>query len=613
MRTFRNLYKYISKYKGYLVLMFVFAVLSTLFSIISFAFFIPVFEILFKTKSIVMVPPEPLSFSNLSTNAIKENFYYFLNEIISKYSPQTALLYVVIIIIIVFFFKDIFRYLTSYCISPIRQGVIKELRNTLFHQILILPLSFYSHRKKGDIVTRLTADIQEIENSVMSSLELVIIEPITLIFYVITLLIISPQLTVFAFILMPVSGFMIGKIGSTLKSYATRGQSKLGSLISDMEETIDGLRIIKGFNAIDHTYNNFKNKNDDYTKTMIRLLRIKDIASPLSEFLGVCLVVATVWYGGRLVLSNQSFLPASALIVYIAIFSQLLPPIKSFSKGYSEIKKGAASMDRINEILDADEVITEKENAIDINTFEHCIEFRDVSFKYEDTYILKDINLKIEKGKKIAIVGPSGAGKTTIINLMCRFYDCTKGGIFIDGIAVPDLKIDKLRGLFGIVTQDTILFNDTVTNNISFGLENCNEEDIIKAAKIANAHDFIMEFPEGYHTIIGDRGTKLSGGQRQRLSIARALLRNPQILLLDEATSSLDTESEQLVQQALEPLMNTRTSIVIAHRLSTIVNSDEILVLDDGQIVEHGTHKELYAQKGLYTRLCDMQSIQGQV
>lgn len=609
MKTFKRLFKYIAHFKGYLGCVCIFATLSTLFSLISFAFFIPIFEILFKTKEFVAVQPERLSFTNISGQAIKDNFYYYLNNIVSQYDAKTALIYVVLIIIALFFLKDLFRYLTSFYISPIRQGVLRIFRNELYHKLLILPLSFYSKRKKGDILARMTSDIQEIESSVMSSLEIFIIEPITIIFYIITLIIISPKLTVFALILMPVSGYIIGKIGSTLKGYANKGQSKLGSLISTIEESIDGIRIIKGFNAIDHSNESFQKKNNDYTNTMVKLLRIRDAASPLGEFLGVCLVVAAVCYGGTLVLSEQSTLPASALIFYIIIFSQLLPPIKSISKSYSDVKKGAASMERINEILQADEVIVECENPADISSFNSKIEFSNVSFRYEDQYVLRNLNITFEKGKKIAIVGSSGAGKTTIINLMPRFYDCTEGEISVDGIPLKSLKINKLRELFGIVTQDTILFNDTILANIAFGLDNCSREEIIKAAEMANAHDFIINLPEGYDTIIGDRGAKLSGGQRQRISIARALLRNPQILLLDEATSSLDTEAEKAVQDALEKLMQSRTSIVIAHRLSTIVNSDLILVMDNGKIVEQGTHKELYSQNGLYSRLCNMQSI----
>ena len=609
MKTFKKLINYIFCYKIYFILVCFFAILSTITALFSFAFFIPVFQILFKTNIPPTVAPAPLSITHFSAQVIKDNIYYLIANFIIGLKPQTALLYVIFSIVILFCLKDIFRYLVNFNISPIRQGVMSKMRNELYHKILILPLSFYSQRKKGDIISRMTSDVQEVESSIMSSLEIIIIEPVTIILYIITLIIISPRLTIFALILMPVSGYVIGRIGGALKGYSKRGQSKLGNLISMIEESIDGLRIIKGFNAIDHSYNVFVNKNNDYTRTMIKLLRIRDIASPLSEFLGVCLVVAAVWYGGNLVLADKSSLSAAALIVYIAIFSQLLPPIKSLSQGYSNIKKGTAALDRINEILDADEVIVEKPNAKDISNFKDKIEFKDVCFKYEETEVLKNINLTIEKGKQIAIVGPSGSGKTTIANLMSRFYDCTGGAIQIDGIPIPDIKINQLRHLFGIVTQDTILFNDTVAANISFGLENCNIDDIMKAAQIANAHDFIMQLPEKYDTIIGDKGTKLSGGQRQRISIARALLRNPQILILDEATSSLDTESEKAVQDALESLMKSRTSIVIAHRLSTIVNSDEIIVLKDGQIIERGTHNELYSLNGLYTKLCDMQTI----
>jgi subfamily B ATP-binding cassette protein MsbA len=494
-------------------------------------------------------------------------------------------------------------------IAPVRNGVIESIRNDLYHKTLILPLSYYSNHKKGDLLTRITSDVQEIEHSVMGTLMFFVSEPITIILYVITLIILSPKLMLFSLILIPISGYVIGIISRTLKQTAKKGQSNLGNIISLVEESIDGLRIIKAFNAINFADREFRKSNRVYTKLMTKIYRIRDIASPLTEVLGVGVTVLAILYGGRLVLTENS-LSASVLIVFIIILSQLLPPIKSLTQAYYDIKRGAASMDRIEEIFNADEVIEEKEDAQPIKEFKYAIEFKDVSFKYEETFVLNNINLKIEKGKKIAIVGPSGTGKTTLMNLIPRFYDCTTGEVLIDNINIKDLKIDDLRGLSGIVTQDSILFNNTVLYNISFGMEDYSLEDVIRVAKIANAHNFIMDLPNGYNTIIGDRGTKLSGGQKQRLSIARALLKNPPILLLDEATSALDTESEKIVHEALEKLMQSRTSLVIAHRLSTIMNADEIIVMDEGRIVERGTHQQLYQNKdGLYHRLCNMQAL----
>ncbi|MDR2083437.1 MAG: ABC transporter ATP-binding protein/permease [Bacteroidales bacterium] len=609
MTNFKRILRYLGFYKLNIVLVFVFTILSVIFSLCSFAFFIPVFEILFKTKTIETASPAPINFNNIfNIQALKDNFYYYSNSMIDNVGSQKALLYIVLIIILLFFLKNLFRYLESFFTAPVRNGVVQRMRNELYNKMLILPLSFYSERKKGDIITRLTSDIQEIEVSVMGSLVMLVREPVTLILYVTTLLILSPKMTLFSFILLPVSGFIIGKISRSLKRTANTGQIHLGNLISSIEESIDGLRVIKAFNAIDHAQTSFEKENQKYTKLMNKIYRIRNLATPLSEFLGVCVVVLAIWFGGKLILSGGS-LSAPVLIVYIAIFSQLLPPIKNITQSYYDIKKGAASLDRIDAILRAEEVITEKPDAISKLSFDNNIQFIDVSFKYEEAYILKHISFTIEKGKKIAIVGPSGAGKTSIINLIPRFYDCTSGVICVDNIPIPDLNIDNLRNLFGLVNQDTILFNDTVAGNIAFGIDNYNINDIIRAAKIANAHDFIMELPNGYDTIIGDRGTKLSGGQRQRISIARALLKNPPILLLDEATSSLDTESEKAVQEALELLMQSRTSIIVAHRLSTITNCDRIIVLDKGEIAEEGTHAELYALNGLYKKLCDMQTI----
>jgi subfamily B ATP-binding cassette protein MsbA len=453
----------------------------------------------------------------------------------------------------------------------------------------------------------MTNDVQEVEWSIMSSLEMAFRDPITMITYLITLFVISPSLTIFVLVLLPVSGLIIGRIGKSLKRTSDKGQMRMGIILSMIEETISGLRIIKAFNAIDFADKRFQKTNHEYNRLMVRLYRKRDLASPLSEFLSACVVTIVLWYGGKLVFAQDNFLDAAAFLVYLGIFSQLMPPAKSITQAYYNIQKGAASVDRIENILAAPEIIEEKPDAVEKKEFTSEIEYRDVNFAYGTEPVLKNINLVIQKGKTIAVVGPSGGGKSTLVDLLPRFYDCTMGGIFIDGIDIRDMVINNVRGLMGIVSQETILFNDTVFNNISFGMDNVSEDAVVAAAKVANAHEFIEMMPLGYYTNIGDRGTKLSGGQRQRLSIARAVLRNPPILILDEATSALDTESERLVQQALENLMRNRTSVVIAHRLSTIQFADEIIVLQSGKLVERGTHNDLLERNGTYRKLYELQ------
>jgi subfamily B ATP-binding cassette protein MsbA len=457
-------------------------------------------------------------------------------------------------------------------------------------------------------MARMTNDVQEVEWSIMSSLEMAFRDPITMITYLVTLFIISPSLTVFVLVLLPVSGFFIGRIGKSLKRTSDKGQLRMGIILSMIEETISGLRIIKAFNAIDFANKRFRHTNNEYNRLMVRLYRKRDLASPLSEFLSACVMSIVLWYGGKLVFTPGNFLDAAAFLVYLGIFSQLMPPAKAITQAYYNIQKGAASVERIEHVLSEPEVIVEKADALEKKDFNHEIVYRNVNFSYVQEPVLKQIDLVIKKGKTIAVVGPSGGGKSTLVDLLPRFYDCLEGGIFIDGVDIRDLVIRDLRGLMGIVSQETILFNDTVFSNIAFGMENVGEDAVIAAAKVANAHEFIEKMPLGYYTNIGDRGTKLSGGQRQRLSIARAVLKNPPILILDEATSALDTESERLVQQALENLMRNRTSVVIAHRLSTIQFADEIIVLQSGKLVERGTHNDLLEKNGVYRKLYDMQS-----
>jgi subfamily B ATP-binding cassette protein MsbA len=542
------------------------------------------------------------------SKSIQENFYYESGKFIHMYGHSRILIYIGLIIIILFFFKNLFRYLAMYFLAVVRNGVVRDLRNGLYKKILILPLSYYNEQRKGDIIARMTNDVQEVEWSIMSSLEMAFRDPFTMLAYVAFLFIISPSLTVFVLVLLPVSGFIIGRIGKSLKRTSDKSQKKMGFILAMIEETISGLRIIKAFNAISFADKRFQQINQDYTKLMVRLYRKRDLASPLSEFLSVLVVTIVLWYGGNLVFTKGNLLDAAAFIMYLGIFSQLMPPAKSITQAYYNIQKGAASVERISQVLSAPEVIEQMPDAVHKKDFNKEIEYRNLSFRYDKEDVLKDFSITIEKGKTIAVVGPSGAGKSTMVDLLPRFYDCTEGEILIDGIPIRNLVIEDLRGLMGIVSQETILFNDTIFSNIAFGMENVSEADVIAAAKVANAHEFIEKMPNGYYTNIGDRGTKLSGGQRQRLSIARAVLKNPPILILDEATSALDTESERLVQQALENLMRNRTSIVIAHRLSTIQFADEIIVLQNGRLVERGTHLGLLADNKVYKKLYDLQS-----
>ncbi|MBP6650536.1 MAG: ABC transporter ATP-binding protein, partial [Bacteroidia bacterium] len=514
-------------------------------------------------------------------------------------------------VIVLFFLKNFFRYLAMYFIAPIRNGVVRDLRNGMYEKVLYLPLSYFSDERKGDLISRMTSDVQEIEWSIMQSLEVVFREPLTILLFLGTMITISPQLSIFVFVLLPIAGLLIGQIGISLRRTSAKSQAKMGVLLSTIEETLSGMRIIKAFTSELFSMEKFGKINDEYRRLMTRLYRKRDLSSPLSEFLGAIVMVVVIYFGGKLVLDGSSRLEPAMFIAFIVIFSQLIPPAKSFTEAYSNVQRGLASVDRINKILDAEVTIRDKEHALQISDFNHTVEYRDVSFAYHKGgtgWVLHNVNLKIEKGKTIALVGQSGSGKTTLADLLPRFYDLEEGEILIDGENIKDYRLADLRGLMGIVTQESILFNDTVLNNIAFGMPNIKEEDVIAAAKIANAHDFIMQMPEGYQTNIGDRGGKMSGGQRQRISIARAVLKNPPILILDEATSALDTESERLVQDALTQLMKNRTTLVIAHRLSTIQHADEIIVMQKGEILERGKHAELLQSGGVYKKLYDLQT-----
>ncbi|MFC2101145.1 ABC transporter ATP-binding protein [Bacteroidota bacterium] len=604
MKHFFQLFRYMKPYSGYALLNLFSNFISVLFSLISFGLLIPFLGILFGTIKIVESAP-PFEFK---IQAIAQNLQLLFSDIILQHGKVQTLLYICIAVLIFYFFKTSFYYLALFFMAPIRSKVVRNIRNDIYDQVLILPLSYYSEKKKGDIITRSTNDIQQVELSVMNSLQIFFREPISIILYLLTLFIMSTSLTIFVLILLPITGYFIGRIAKSLRRKSGKAQEQLGSLLSMIEESITGLRIIKAFNTIWWADKNFKRSNEDYTRTMISIYRRTDLASPLSEFLSSIVVILIMLLGGQLVLGESASLEPEVFITYIVIFSQVITPAKSISTAYSNVQKGIASIRRIREIFDAEEKITQKPDAIAITTLEHSLEYKEVNFSYDHEKVLKDINLIVPKGKSIALAGPSGAGKSTLVDLIPRFYDCQSGVLLIDGKDIRDYLIDDIRGLTGIVSQETILFNDTVFNNIAFGIEDAKAVDVENAAKIANAHDFIMELDYTYQTVIGDRGSTLSGGQKQRISIARAVLRNPPILILDEATSSLDTESERLVQDALYKLMENRTSIIIAHRLSTIKHVDEIIVMNEGRIVERGNHMELYNRNGMYTKLIDLQS-----
>ncbi len=605
MKDFLKIIKFIFPYKLNAGLNILFNIFSTIFSLFSFALVIPFLGILFESQSLTQ-QKLPLNIWDLSS--LEHNFNYWISQIIIDRGELNALIAIGIIVVIATFFKTLTMYLANHFMVPIRNGVVKDIRNLLFDKVIILPISYFSEDKKGNIIARMTNDVQEIEWGIMSSLEMIFRDPIKIIMYLGTMLIISWQMTLFVFILLPVVGLIIGWVGRSLRKTSMAGQTQMGSLMSQIDEMLSGLRIVKAFNAEKHIAGRFQNTNNVYTSLMNKINRKRFLASPLSEFLATVAVVAIMWYGGTMVLGGGSSMSSQALIGYLIIFSQIIAPAKTLSSSWYNIKKAMASVDRVNDILNATNNITEKQGAENIEDFSDSIEYKDIDFSYTEIPVLKGINLKIQKGETIALVGQSGSGKSTMVDLIPRFYDVEQGEIKIDGIDIKDFKLNALRNLMGYVNQNPILFNDTIYNNIAFGKENIGIEQVIEAAKVANAHDFIMETENGYDTNIGDSGGKLSGGQRQRLSIARAVLKNPPILILDEATSALDTESEKLVQEALENLMKNRTSIVIAHRLSTIKKADMIYVMHEGKIVESGKHDELLNQKGIYYKLHNLQT-----
>lgn len=605
----RVLRRFVPPYKKYLVLNVIFNILSAILNIFSFATIIPILQILFKIQeaNYTFMPwNSDASFKDIAIN----NFYYYVTHLIDAYGASTTLLFLGLFLVVMTFFKTACYFLSSATMIPIRTGVVRDIRNQVYRKILSLPLGFFSEERKGDIIARMSGDVNEIEVSIMSSLDMLFKNPILVIIYFGTLVTISWQLTLFTIIILPLMGWIMGRVGKMLKKKSLLAQSQWSDLMSQVEETLGGLRIIKAFNAEAKMNTRFGDTNNLYRKTISRVNTRQQMAHPMSEFLGTVLIVIVLWFGGTLILQNNSTITAPSFIFYLVILYSLINPLKEFSKASYNIPKGLASMERVDKILKAENKIQESPSPIHIQPkLTDQIEFKHVSFKYAQRWVLKDINLVIPKGKTIALVGQSGSGKSTMVDLIPRYYDVQEGEILIDGVNVKDTTLYELRSLIGNVNQEAILFNDTFYNNIAFGVEHATKEQVIEAAKIANAHEFIMASENGYDTMIGDRGGKLSGGQRQRVSIARAILKNPPILILDEATSALDTESERMVQDALERLMKNRTTIAIAHRLSTIRNADEICVLHEGQIVERGKHEELLALNGYYKRLCDMQQM----
>ena len=598
--------RFVPPYKKYLALTVLFNILSALLNIFSFAALIPILQILFKTESAAPVTQLMAWDWDNAKVVLSNNVDYYVNQLISSAGATTTLLLIGLFLATTTFLKTGMYFLSSATVIPMRTGIVRDIRNQLYAKITSLPLGFFSEERKGDIIARMTGDVGEIESSIMSSLDMLFKNPILIISYFVTLLCISWQLTLFTMIFVPIMGWMMGIVGRKLKQQSKDAQALWSDTMSQVEETLGGLRIIKAFCAEEKMNKRFDKINNDYRNQLLKVNTRQQLAHPMSEFLGTVMIIIVLWFGGILVL-NKQVISGPTFIYYLVILYSIINPLKDFSKAGYNIPKGLASMERVDKILLAESNIKEPEHPKHISSFDHQIEFRHVSFKYDQRWVLRDINLVIPKGKTIALVGQSGGGKSTLVDLIPRYYDVQEGEVLIDGINVKDLGIHDLRQLIGNVNQEAILFNDTFFNNISFGVENATQEQVEEAARIANAHDFIMESEQGYQTNIGDRGGRLSGGQRQRVSIARAILKNPPILILDEATSALDTESERLVQDALERLMKTRTTVAIAHRLSTIKSADEIYVIHEGKIVEKGTHDELISRDGYYKKLHDMQ------
>ncbi len=604
MRHFLKTLRYLRYYKKHTILNILFNILTALFTIASFLVLKPFLDILFidniaetlKSSDTGFIPGCKATFNNMLSDYIQVN------------GKKSGLMLVSVIVISTFFFKNIFRYLTMFIMAPVRYGIERRIRQRLFEKLMVLPLTYFSEERKGDLMSRITVDVQEIQWSVLQSLETVVRSPIMIIGSLAVMFYISPELTCFSFILILFVGLIIGGIGKTLKRKSTRAQESQGRLLSILDEAIGGLRIVRGFRAERYQENKFGKENSFYESTMKRIMRRKDLSSPITEFLGIAVVVILLMYGGNMVFDGV--FSASTFVVFITMFYNIIDPAKAFSNAYYSIQKGSAAIIRVEEILNRSNEAKDIENALDTSDLKENIVFKNVSFSYnEEKLILDKINLKIKKGSSLALVGASGAGKSTLIDLIPRFYDIEEGEILVDGVNIKNYKLKSLRGLISIVSQEAVLFNDSIYNNIVFGMEGVSAKQVEEASRIANAHDFILQTEQGYQTVIGDRGNKLSGGQKQRITIARAILRNPPILILDEATSSLDSASEQLVKDALYKVMQNRTSIIIAHRLSTIQNVDNIIVLQDGKLAEEGTHENLLAKGGIYEQLVKLQSM----
>lgn len=602
--------RFVPPYKKYVLLSLFSNLLSTIFSLFSFLAIVPVLNILFGLESAKNTYIEWNWSNGLNEifDAIKNNLSVTVEQMIIQMGPNNALLYLGIFLIVMTGLKVGTAFLGAYFIIPIRTGVVRDLRNKLYRKIISLPIGFFTEERKGDIMSRMMSDVVEVEASIISSLEMLFKNPIMIIIYMAVMFVMSWELTIFVLLLLPFSGWLIGRIGRSLKGSSKLGQEQTGELLSQIEETLGGLRIVKAFNAEHKVESRFSILNEKIKKTFTRMYRRYNLAHPVSEFIGTIVIAILLWFGGTLIVGNSSTIGASEFIYYLVIFYSIIAPAKELSKATYSIQKGMASLERVDKILKSENTIREPEQATEMKNFSSEIEFRNVSFRYQNDWVLQNIQLTVPKGKTIALVGQSGSGKSTLVDLVPRYYDPELGQILIDGIDLRNLRTHDIRTQLGNVNQEAILFNDTFYNNITFGVDNASMEQVIDAAKIANAHDFIMATEDAYQTNIGDRGSKLSGGQRQRISIARAILKNPPILILDEATSALDTESEKLVQEALENLMQNRTTLVVAHRLSTIKRADEICVLHEGKIVERGKHDDLIALDGYYKRLVDMQS-----
>jgi subfamily B ATP-binding cassette protein MsbA len=605
MKSLRIIFQYIRRYPKLVSLYFFLNLLASFFSLVSLALLGPFLTLIFGVQG-----GEQMLGSRFRIGNITNNFYAYLNELITTDEGKIKALGVLCLIVVVaIVLKNIFLYFALYVLTPIRNSIINDMRKEMFSKILHLPIGYFSDQRKGDIMSRLTNDLQDVEYSTISFLETFFREPVTIIIYLIAMVNLSPDLSLFLLIFLPVAGLVIGRIGRSLKRVSTRVQEKLGDILTTIEETLGGIRVVKGFNAEDHQLKRFVSENEKLLEIKNKAIRRRDLASPVSETLGIVAVCTVLYYGGRLVLGHNFSLTGPDFLTYIAIFTQIINPLKSFSSASYNIQRGAASIERIQTLIHEQETIREIDNPVPIRSFENSIEFRNVSFSYGDIEVLSNINFTVRKGTTVALVGSSGSGKSTLADMVPRFHDVTSGELLIDGINIKDYSIKDLRNLMGIVTQEPILFNETIANNIALGVENATLQSIEEAARVANAHSFIVNKEDGYHTNIGERGSKLSGGERQRVTIARAVLKNPPILILDEATSSLDTESERLVQDALNHLMEDRTSLVIAHRLSTVRHADEIIVLNKGKIAERGKHEELIGLRGLYYRLVELQEV----